>query len=458
MGTALRGRGQRRSADTIPLSPDSLSFPLLISLLTCLLATIAAVGVLVLWRRQRPEVVQEAIRQAAGALRAGVREDIGEKQAGLERVLAEQVTWRSTDLRDHVARELTAVRERLAAQEKEVGRTLWEGQDRLLGQVRATLAETTASLERRFDGLQRMTAERLEAISGKVDDRLSQGFERTQQVFVDVMQRLAAIDKAQHEINALSRDVTSLHAILTDKKSRGVFGEVQLENLVKNALEPSAFRFQATVGAEGQVVDCLLTLPPPSGQIAIDSKFPLENFRRIVAGEAEVGLRKAAASAFKQDVKKHINDIANKYIVPGETADWAVMFLPSEAVFAEIHAHHPDLVDLSHGRRVWITSPTTLMALLNAVQVVLREEKTREQVHIIQEHLIYLGKDFQLFSKRMDQLAKHVDQAHRDVKDVRTSASKLTGRFARIERVQLDSDDETERAEEALPGPIAGER
>jgi DNA recombination protein RmuC len=435
-----------------------VSLTLLLSLLTCLLAAAAVGGVLLLWRRQHPELVREAIRQGADALRARVREDIGEKQAGLERVLGEQVTQRSTELRDHVAHELTAVRERLAAQEKEVGRTLVEGQDRLLAHVRATLAETTANLERRFDGLQGLTSERLEAISGKVDERLSQGFERTQQVFVDVMQRLAAIDKAQHEISALSRDVTSLHSILTDKKSRGVFGEVQLENLVRNALDPSVFQFQVPIGARGQVVDCLLTLPPPSGKISIDSKFPLENFRRMVDGEVEVGERKAAVSAFKQDVKKHINDIADKYIVPGETADWAVMFLPSEAVFAEIHAHHPDVVDLSHGRRVWITSPTTLMALLNAVQVVLREEKTREQVHIIQEHLIYLGKDFQRFAKRMDHLAKHVDQAHRDVEDVRTSARKLTGRFAKIEQVQLDGDDQTVRAEEALEGPVtAGE-
>lgn len=433
-----------------------MSLALFLSLLTCLLAAGAVVGIVLLWRRQRPDALRQVVREAADALRAGVREDIGEKQTGLERVLGEQATHRSAELRDHVARELTAVRDRLAAQEKEVGRTLLEGQDRLLWQVRATLTETTTNLERRFEGLQGLTAERLEAISGKVDEHLSQGFEKTQQVFVDVMQRLAAIDKAQHEISALSRDVTSLHAILTDKKSRGVFGEVQLENLVRNALEPSVFQFQAPIGVGGQVVDCLLTLPPPSGTISIDSKFPLENFRRMVDAEGEAGQRKGAASAFKQDVKKHINDIADKYIIPGETSDWAVMFLPSEAVFAEIHSHHPDLVDLSYGRRVWITSPTTLMALLNAVQVVLREEKTRQQVHIIQEHLIYLGRDFQRFAKRMDQLVKHVDQAHRDVQDARTSARKLTGRFAKIEQVQLDGD-ETVQAEEALEGPVTAE-
>ena len=431
-----------------------MSISLALSILTCALAVVAAVGVWLLWRRQRPEVVRGAVRDAVDVLRVGVREDIGEKQAALERVLGEQVTHRTTELRDHVARELTAVRERLAAQEKAVGRTLLDGQDRLLGQVRSILGETSANLERRFEGLQGMTSERLEAISGKVDERLSQGFEKTQQVFVDVMQRLAAIDKAQHEIASLSRDVTALNSILTDKKSRGVFGEVQLENLVRNALDPSAFQFQVPIGVGAQVVDCLLTLPPPSGRISIDSKFPLENFRRMVDGEIEVTHRKAAASAFKQDVKKHINGIADKYIVAGETADWAVMFLPSEAVFAEIHAHHPDLVDLSYSRRVWLTSPTTLMALLNAVQVVLREERTREQVHIIQEHLIYLGKDFQRFAKRMDHLARHVDQAHRDVEDVRTSARKLTGRFTKIEQVQLEGD-EAVRVDAALEGSTA---
>ena len=428
----------------------------LLSLVTCLLAAVAVVGIASLWRRQRPELVREAIRQVAETLRAGVREDLVEKQAGLERAVGEQVTQRTTDLRDHVARELTAVRERLAAQEKEVGRTLLDGQDRLLAQVKATLAETTANLERRFEALQGLTAERLEVISGKVDERLTQGFERTQQVFVDVMERLAAIDKAQSEISNLSRDVTSLHSILTDKKSRGVFGEVQLELLVRNAVDPSVYRFQVAIGDRGQVVDCLLTLPPPSGKISVDSKFPLENFRRMVDGDLDPGGRKAAAAIFKQDVKKHINDIANKYIVPGVTSDWAVMFLPSEAVFAEIHAHHPDLIDLSYQRHVWLTSPTTLMALLNTVQVVLREEKTREQVHIIQEHLIHLGNDFQRFAKRMDQLAKHVDQAHRDVEDVQTSARKLSGRFAKIERVQLDGG-EAERPVAALDGPVTDE-
>jgi len=429
---------------------------IILSVVTSLLAAVAAVGIVLLWRRQRPESVPEAIRQGAETLRAGVREDMVEKHAGLERAVREQVTQRTIDLRDHVARELTAVRERLAAQEKEVGRTLLDGQDRLLGQVKATLVETTANLERRFADLQGLTAERLEVISGKVDERLTQGFEKTQQVFVDVMERLAAIDKAQSEISNLSRDVTSLHSILTDKKSRGVFGEVQLELLVRNALDPSAYSFQTPVGDQGQVVDCLLTLPPPSGKISVDSKFPLENFRRMVDGDRDPGGRKAAAGIFKQDVKKHINDIAEKYIVPGITSDWAVMFLPSEAVFAEIHAHHPDLIDLSHRRHVWLTSPTTLMALLNAVQVVLREEKTREQVHIIQEHLMHLGNDFQRFAKRMDQLAKHVDQAHRDVADVQTSARKLTGRFAKIEQGQLDGG-EAGGAVAALDGPETDE-
>jgi len=433
-----------------------LSFAALLSAATLLFATASVVGIVLLWWRQRPELVRETIRQVAETLRAGVREDIVEKQAGLERVVGEQVTQRTTDLRDHVARELTAVRERLAAQEKEVGRTLLAGQDRLLAQVKATLGETTAHLERRFEVLQGVTSERLEAISGKVDERLTRGFEKTQQVFVDVMDRLSAIDKAQREISVLSQDVTSLHSILTDKKSRGVFGEVQLENLVRTALEPSAYQFQVALGDKGQVVDCLLTLPPPSGKISVDSKFPLENFRRMVDGDVEAGERKSATGLFKQDVKKHINDISDKYIVPGVTSDWAVMFLPSEAVFAEIHTRHPDLIDLSYRRRVWLTSPTTLMALLNAVQVVLREAKTREQVHIIQEHLIHLSNDFQRFAKRMDQLARHVDQAHRDVEDVQSSARKLTGRFAKIEQVQLDGA-EAGREEVALDRAVTDE-
>jgi DNA recombination protein RmuC len=255
-----------------------------------------------------------------------------------------------------------------------------------------------------------------------------------------VVKRLAIIDKAQQEISDLSKEVVSLQDILSDKKSRGVFGEVQLAQLVRNTLPESAYSLQHSL-VEGKIADCVLFLPEPTGTIAVDSKFPLDNYRRMFDKELAESDRKAAERQFKQDIKKHINDIADKYIIPGVTSDGAVMFLPAEAVFAEIHGHQPELVELAQRRRVWITSPTTMMAILTTARAVLKDSKTREQVHIIQEHLRVLGTDFNRFQDRMDKLAIHIRQTKEDVDKVHTSAKKITSRFEKIESVQLESPD-----------------
>ena len=231
----------------------------------------------------------------------------------------------------------------------------------------------------------------------------------------------------------------NLQEILADKRSRGAFGEVQLSALVGNVMPDNNFKLQYTL-PNGKIADCVLFLPEPTGMIVIDSKFPLENYRLMTDFDLAETERKKAKNQFKLDILKHVQAIAEKYIIPGTTSDGAVMFIPAEAVFAEIQAHHPDLVDKAHAARVWMVSPTTLWATLNTARTVLKDAATREQVHIIQEHLGVLSKDFGRFQKRMDDLAKHIKLAHEDVDKVNTSAKKITSRFEKIERVELDSE------------------
>lgn len=301
----------------------------------------------------------------------------------------------------------------------------------------ASLKLLMDSLTERMKELTEATDNRLVHISHQVDKRLNEGLEKTNQTFKDILQRLTIIDDAQKKITELSGNVVSLQEVLSDKRSRGAFGEVQLSALVRNILPEQHFSFQHTLSNK-RIADCVLFLPPPTGNVVVDSKFPLENYRKmtdITLGELD---RLASEKQFKQDVKKHINDIADKYLIEKETSDGAIMFIPAEAIFAEIHAHHPDVVEYAYQRRIWLTSPTTLMAILTTARSVLKDEATREQVHIIQKHLGLLAKDFDRFQNRFDQLAKHIDQAAGDVKQIHTSANKISSRFKQIERVELE--------------------
>ena len=321
---------------------------------------------------------------------------------------------------------------------KQIADALQGGMTQIQKQVGDTLSRGTEELGKRMDGLTEKTDLRLQEISGQVEKRLAEGFEKTTATFTDVVKRLALIDEAQKKITELSSNVVSLQEVLADKRSRGAFGEVQLSALIQNVLPESSYAMQYTL-PNGTRADCVLFLPEPTGMVAIDSKFPLESYRtmtNIELGEAE---RKAAERQFKQDVLKHIADVAEKYILPGTTSDGAVIFIPAEAIFAEIQAHHPDLVEKAHKARVWMVSPTTLWATLNTARAVLKDAATREQVHIIQEHLTHLSKDFQRFQVRMDALSQHIKQAHEDAENVNKSAKKISSRFEKIERVELEN-------------------
>lgn len=342
-------------------------------------------------------------------------------------------------LRASVAEELRATRDALHSLRNEM---LTQTLAKLSEQARAdqeliqsSFRNATQHLAASIETLSKTVDGRLEQIGGKVNERLDEGFKKTNETFVSVMARLATIDEAQKKIDGLTTNMVSLQELLGDKRSRGAFGEVQLEGLVRNILPSSAYEFQYTL-PNGSRADCVLKLPEPTGMVAVDSKFPLENYHRMFDGsDAE---RAVAARQFKADIRKHVDDIGSKYIIPEVTSDGAVMFVPAEAVFAEIHAHHPDVVDYAMQRRVWVVSPTTLMAVLNTARAVMKDVETRKQVHIIKDELGKLGKEFGRFDERMKKLADHIRQAHEDAQEVRTTSQKISKRFISIEQVELE--------------------
>ena len=300
--------------------------------------------------------------------------------------------------------------------------------------------DSIESFSRSNNELHELLQKRLADISGQVEQRLNKGFEKTTKTFADVMERLVLIDAAQKRIDELSSNVVSLQEVLTDKRSRGAFGEVQMAGLIRNVMPEGSYALQHTL-SNGMRVDCIMFLPDPTGHIAIDSKFPLDSFQKMMDDEASDTDRLKAEKQFRLDIKKHIKDIADKYIIKDETADGAIMFIPAEAVFAEIHAHQPKLVEEAQRARVWMVSPTTLMAVLTTARAVLKDSATRKQVHVIQEHLVSLAKDFDRFRIRMNNLSKHIQQANNDVKDVHISANKISSRFVKIEKVELKDED-----------------
>ncbi|MEW5903152.1 MAG: DNA recombination protein RmuC [Pseudomonadota bacterium] len=352
-------------------------------------------------------------------LRTAVAEELRATRDALNALQAKQDALRS-EMLAQMLEKMNIMLEKLAEQ----GRA-----DQKL--IQEAFSNATQHLRTSIDTLSKTVDSRLEQIGGKVNERLDEGFKKTNETFVSVMARLATIDEAQKKIDGLTTNVVSLQELLGDKRSRGAFGEVQLEGLVRNILPPQAFEMQYSL-PNGTRADCVLKLPEPTGTVAVDSKFPLENYRKMLDGES------GAEKQFKADVKKHIDDIGSKYIIPDVTSDGAVMFIPAEAVFAEIHAHHPDLIEYAMQRRVWVVSPTTLMAVLNTARAVMKDVETRKQVHIIKDELGKLGKEFGRFDERMKKLADHIRQAHEDAKDVQITSEKISKRFTSIERVELD--------------------
>jgi DNA recombination protein RmuC len=300
--------------------------------------------------------------------------------------------------------------------------------------------------------LNKTLEERLEGVSKRLGDSLTHSSTQTANSLGELRKHLNVIDAAQKNIAELSSQVVGLQDILANKQARGAFGEVQLNDIVRAALPPSAYSFQATL-ANNRRADCLIKLPMPPGPIAIDAKFPLESYRALHEAGDEAAAT-AAARAFAADIRKHVQDIAERYIVPGETAESALMFLPSEAVYAELHANFPEVVEQSYRARVWIVSPTTLMATLNTVRAVLKDVRMREQAGVIQAEVAKMLDDVERLVKRVGNLKGHFAQAEKDIREIETSAGKVQRKGERIGELQFDEDGaEAPPDEIAPPGP-----
>ncbi|TAG47977.1 MAG: DNA recombination protein RmuC [Betaproteobacteria bacterium] len=369
----------------------------------------------------------DGTRQVLGTLQVQVVHSLSKQtEASLQQLALLQQTLSTQQ--DSLKREVLEKMLGTMAEQTRENQNLLQNTLRNMQQQITTQAET---MTKTVDG-------RLEQISGKVNERLDEGFKKTNETFTNVMTRLAVIDEAQKKIDSLTTNVVSLQQVLSDKSARGAFGEVQLEALVRDTLPPSAYEFQAAVGEGREKADCVLTMPDGVSKMAIDSKFPLSNYRVAIDATQPDLTRTAARKLFASDVKKHVNDIASKYIQAAVGADSAVMFIPSEAVFAEIIGNYPDIVSEAQSKHVWMTSPTNLMAVLHTVRAVIRDAEMRKQLGVMKTELGKLGKDFGLFQSRMDKLADHIRMANKDADDVQISSRKISNAFERIKAVELE--------------------
>ena len=323
-----------------------------------------------------------------------------------------------------------------------------------LAQLSESQATHQARLAEMMQTQEREVSRKLEERLADLGRRFGEGMEKSrthqQATLGELKERLAVIDAAQKNITELSSQVVGLQDILANKQARGAFGEVQLADLVRSILPPNAYAFQAPLG-DNRRVDCLLSLPNPPGSIAIDAKFPLESYHALAAAKDDIA-RAQARKALASDVQKHVRDIAEKYIIPGETAESAFLFLPSEAVYAELHANLPQVVEQSWRARVWIVSPTTLMATLTTIRAVLKDAQMREQAHVIQKEVGTLLGDVDRLDSRVGKLETHFRQAEDDMRQIRISTDKITKRGGRIQEIEVgDNEVEAENEPNTLP-------
>ena len=299
--------------------------------------------------------------------------------------------------------------------------------------------EFSKDIEKDFKGTNEVIEKRLLYLNEKVNERLDANFEKTNKTFTSILERISKIDEAQKKIDGLSNDIISLQSVLTDKKTRGIFGETNLQFILNSVFgtNDKIYKLQYTLSNE-TIVDAILFAPEPLGTIGIDSKFPLEHYQIMTDPKRDKTERALASKAFKADVKKHIDAIKNKYIIPGETASEAIMFLPAEAIFAEINAYHPDLIEYSYKSKVWIASPTTLMSTLTVISMILKNMERDKYAKVIHDELNKLGLEFNRYRERWDKLSRSINTVSKDVEEIHTTTDKITKRFASISNVNLE--------------------
>ena len=299
--------------------------------------------------------------------------------------------------------------------------------------------ELMKTMNNEFDKTNEMLEYRLMTMNEKVNERLDQNFNKTNRTFTSILERLSKIDEAQRKIDNLSTDIVSLQSILTDKKTRGIFGEVNLNHILSSIFGENNYRIYQTQYQfkNGTIADAVVFAPKPLGTIAIDSKFPLENYRIMVDKNRTKLERQIAEKQFKLDVKKHIDDICRKYIIMGETTNQAIMFLPAEALFAEINAYHQDIIEYANKKRVWITSPTTLMSTLTVILVILKNIERDKYSSIIHEELNKLGIEFSRYKDRWSKLTRSIETVNKDIENINITTDKITKKFASISNVDI---------------------
>ena len=297
-----------------------------------------------------------------------------------------------------------------------------------------------------FNELNERVEKKLSQINDKVNERLDDNFAKTNKTFTNILERLSRIDEAQKKIDTLSTDIVSLQSILTDKKSRGIFGEINLKHILVSIFgerNDNVYRLQYTF-PNTTIADAVIFSPEPLGTVAIDSKFPLEHYQKMVDKNLSPLERTAAEKEFKADVKKHIDAISSKYIIPGITSDQAIMFLPAEALFAEINAYHSDLVEYAHRKRVWICSPTTLISTFTVIEVLLKNMERDKYTSIIHDELNKLGVEFSRYKDRWDKLSRSIETVNKDIESIHVTTDKITKRFDSISRVEIKNNNEIE--------------
>ena len=298
----------------------------------------------------------------------------------------------------------------------------------------------TKNINENFEKLSQKIENRLDVMNMKVEERLSKGFEETTKTFGNVLERLSKIDEAQKKIEALSSNVVSLQDILTDKKSRGIFGEIQLYQILSSVFgEKNDKLYQKQYKlSNGTIVDSIIFTPEPLGNIAVDSKFPLENYRKMYNNDLSQIERENARKDFVTDLKKHIDAISSKYIIKNETSEQAILFLPAEAIFAEINAYHTDIIEYAYKKNVRIASPTTLISVLTVIQVMMTNLERDKYANIIQQELEKLNVEFTRYRTRWDNLQKDIEKVSKDVKEINTTSNKISKRFTEISNAKFE--------------------
>ena len=300
-----------------------------------------------------------------------------------------------------------------------------------------------SSLKNDFERQNETIERRLSLINERVNERLDVNFEKTNKTFANVLERLSKIDEAQKKIDGLSTDIISLQSILTDKKTRGIYGETNLNMILRSVFgekNDKVYRVHYSL-PNGTISDAILFAPEPLGTIAIDSKFPLEHYEKMTDRNISKSERESYEKMFKLDVKKHIDAISSKYIIDGVTSKQAIMFLPAEAIFAEINAYHPDVLNYAYSKRVWITSPTTLMSTLTIISMILKDMERDKYAKVIHNELNKLGIEFGRYKERWAHLSKSIETVTKDVQSINTTTDKITKRFEEINNVDIKTEE-----------------